>query len=317
MNSTHGVESGGGDSQRLPQRPEAPRGWWSRIALLATSALAVTATVLVRSGVFSVATAIWVFVGFEIVLLSTLIPGIVSGMRLYRVSRIEGNTRWNAAEDGLSRLMPPLIARILLYEPRIWGSLARWSVRRIPRSADRFAYSGPLRIPFMLFISLTVFEGVIVDAILLFALGSESVWTWVALLAHIYGVIWLAGWYASCVVLPHRLEPEVLRLRDSILSEVIIPRNAIQGAHRKTVANFFRSGFKWIDKNAGHAKFTAGDGNVVITVNPAVTITANRVPHQVASIAVTAEHPDAFIAALMVSDAGGSARGEQRTEIQQ
>lgn len=263
-----------------------------------TPVLVVADVTLVWFGTLSVRSAVIVAVIVEVLLWSFLVSRVVAGIRRYRASRAASNTHWDAVEDAVAELMPRRLARVMVYEPRLWICIVRWVARRHDgRRPGGFACHSALRVSFTIFIGLTVFEGVLVEGIVALASGN-SIWTWMTLGVHLYCVIWLVGWYASYVTLPHRLTEETLRLRDGFLGELVIPCDAITGARKAPQSNFFRSGLKIKDTRRKTALLAHGDATVELILDPTCTVTFKRAPYYLNSVALTVDDPDSFLAAL-------------------
>lgn len=94
--------------------------------------------------------------------------------------------------------------------------------RDVGPDEEAIGYSGPL-VPML--VVLTVVDGIV--AVLLHALLPESVQT-LALVLGVVGVLWLAAFVASLVVLPHTVSPTTLRLRFGVLQDVEVPVSAIR-----------------------------------------------------------------------------------------
>lgn len=121
-------------------------------------------------------------------------------------------------------LLPRLAARMVTLEFRLWACLLLWLFRR--RRADLSALSYHKRSIFGVFLIAALFSSPV--EILLFEFLIP--WTWLRLLlliASVYSLVWILGLYASLVTLPHRLEPEGVRLRYGALSAGFIPYDAI------------------------------------------------------------------------------------------
>lgn len=57
---------------------------------------------------------------------------------------------------------------------------------------------------------------------------------WTLLIAGVYGIFWVLGFYASLVALPHSLEEDGLRLRYGLFAEVLVPYEQIRSVERKS-----------------------------------------------------------------------------------
>lgn len=183
-------------------------------------ALIIAEIVLVRAGLLDATTAVGVVVGIEILLLLVAGRQIIMAVRRYRRDRAAGLDLWMALEDGLAVLLPRKIARIVALEPRLWGCLGKWLFRRDRLGEGEFPYHKRSQVGTFLVVVLFTTP---VEVLLLELLIP---WTWPRLLlivAAVYMLFWAFGFYASLVVLPHRLEPNVIHLRYGALADGKIP----------------------------------------------------------------------------------------------
>lgn len=205
------------------------------------------------------------------------------------MNRIDG---WVAAERRLARIMPRRAARFLLYEPRLLVCLVRWIARRHPTG---FAYNRQKKPLIIVFISLLVFESVGTHVVLL-AIFDSQWWIWVLLDLDLYGVLWAFGYYASMVVLPHRITDTELQLRYGLLAELVVPHNAIRAA-RLSRRPEGKPGKVIVDGE--DATFCCGETTVTLELDPAVELSFRdeQVGH-VGRLHVTVDDPHAFVTAL-------------------
>lgn len=187
-------------------------------------ALIIAEVVLVRAGVLDVSTAIGVVVGIELLLLIVAGRQIVVALRRYRRGRAAGLDLRAALEDGFAVLLPRKVARIVALEPLLWACLGKWALRRNRLGQGEFHYHkrspvGPLLIVVLFTTPVEV---------LLFELLIPWNWLrWLLLIAAIYALFWAFAFYASLVVLPHRIERAGVRLRYGALADATIPYDAI------------------------------------------------------------------------------------------
>lgn len=283
---------------------------WRRLGPWATPVLVVADIGLVLSGLISVRGAVIVVVVVEILLAVTAANRGLAAMRCFRTQRAAGRAGWVAAEDGLSQITPRPVARALLIEARLWVCLFRWiGGRHDGKRPDTYSYRGGFHTLVVAVLAFTVVEGATVESVLAVA-WPHSPWPWVMLALHVYGVIWIAGLLASLHTEPHRLDRHVLRLRDSLFTEVTIPYAAIVDVRRIAEPGITRSGLK-IDKGAGTARLTYGGATIGLTLDPAESIEVNGRPltEHVNSLSITADDPAAFRRALSVrlADSTGTA----------
>jgi hypothetical protein len=265
-----------------------------RVGPWLTPALVAAEIALVASGALGVRTAVGIGLGVEALLWLTVASRVIGGLRRFRVGRAAGLEVWAAAEDGLAALVPRPLAKVILAEPRLWVCLARWAAGRYPTTG--FRYDAGLRGIIWAGVALVVVEGAIVD-LLLELLLPGSVWVWVSLGLHLYGLAALLGFLASWATRPHLLDEHALRLRDGIVTELSIPYSAVTGARVARQPNFGRSGLKTDD---GAGLLACGDATVALDLDATRPLS---VPNQsgsvsLASLAITVDEPRTFIAAL-------------------
>ncbi|HEU4792059.1 MAG TPA: hypothetical protein VFS96_00205, partial [Nitrolancea sp.] len=149
---------------------------------------------------------------------------IITAFRRYRANRAAGFNPWQALEEGLTVFFPRKVARIISLEPRLWVYLGQWIFRRRPPSPDEFAYRKRSIMGVLLIVAVLTAPG----EILLWEILIP--WNWlrlVLLILSLYALLWIFAFYASLVVLPHRLKLEVALLHFGALAEGKIPYSSI------------------------------------------------------------------------------------------
>lgn len=273
------------------------RRWWNHLGPWVVPTLLVVEVALVLSGRLALGTAVIVIVGVELLLALVAGTRIVAAVRVVRSSRASGIDGWAAAEDGLARLVPRPVARAILIEPRLLACLVRWLTGRHGASpATTFHYRRSMGLLIWACFVLALVEGAIVELVLTLVLP-HSPWPWVSLGLHIYGLVWLAGFYASMVTRPHRLGEHGLWLRDSVFKEVVVPYAAITNARSQVYANTGRSGFKVTDHSA---LLAYGDATVSVTLDPSHCLQVNgeSTSTPINVIRFTVDDSQAFVRAL-------------------
>jgi len=171
---------------------------------------------LVSLDVLQLEQAIAVVVAVELAASLLALYGLWAGIRRFRSSRAAGTPWWVAMEDTLGTVMPDLAARAVVLEVRMWIHLLGWLLGRRPRGPQYFSYHRRSFIPWLLL--LVVFE--LPVEVVLAELFIPWEWLrWTLLLLSIYGLIWVLGWHASLVMLPHVLEDDRLLIRSGIFLE--------------------------------------------------------------------------------------------------
>lgn len=185
---------------------------------------------LVAMGVYRAGTAVLVGIALELVLWSFALTRVIAGWRRYRATRAAGGDIWRALEDTLAVLVPRRLARWLLLDPRLFGCLAGWLLRRHRRIPGGYGYSSQsTRILFGTFIGLLALEGGLTDLVLRLLLPGTP-WPWLATLVDGYALLWLAGIAAAVPMRPHLLTATQLRVRDGVFHELVVARAAIRAA---------------------------------------------------------------------------------------
>ncbi|HEX5502491.1 MAG TPA: hypothetical protein VFW96_07695 [Thermomicrobiales bacterium] len=145
-------------------------------------------------------------------------------VRRYRRDRAAGLDLRAAIEEGLATVLPRPAARFAVQEGRLWLCLARWPRRRGGPGAGEFGYRRRSALGTFLLVAL-LSAPIEIGA---FELLIPWAWArWALLAASLYAVLWLLGLHVSLTVLPHRLEPDGLRLRYGLLAEVFLRYDTI------------------------------------------------------------------------------------------
>jgi hypothetical protein len=109
--------------------------------------------------------------------------------------------------------------RVLAYERGIWRSLYRWIARRPPvADGEPFPYAGAVTPVLWAFIGVSAIEVPAVH----FLLPWEPVRR-VALVAGVYGLVWMVGMLAALRVHPHVVDDAGLRVRNGLSLDVLVP----------------------------------------------------------------------------------------------
>lgn len=275
---------------------------WRKPGPWATPVLVVVEVAMVWSGWLSLGAAVLVGLGVEALLWVTAVSRTVVGVRRFRAGRASGRDGWSAMEDALAAMVPRRAARLLLIEPRLWISLARWVTGRHDgrRREGAFSYDGALRPVLWVAVALVVVEGGAVEVILAFATRS-TLWVIVSLCVHGYAVLVLLGMLASFITRPHLLEKDVLRVRDGVFTEIVLPMVAITGVRQIVRPNFGRSGLK-IDPDGHGALLAHGDATIELTLDPTAPVDIRPTPRPcleaITALTVTADDPPELIRQL-------------------
>lgn len=271
------------------------REWWRRAGPWITPALVVAEIVLVWSGRLRLRDAVIVLVVVELLLAVAVVSRSASAFRRFTSSRSEGNDAWRAAEDGLARLIPRGAVRVLLFEARMWVCCFQLILMRRPGARGAFSYHRGLQPVLLVVLALVILELGILEIVLAAILGG-SVWVWVALGVHVYAVVWVIGFLGSIRLRPHLVAPDGLRLRDGVLTDLVVPYDGIAGVRAVARDNFGRSGFK-IDRDEGSALLAYGAATVRLDLRPRARIEVNGEarPAEFTHLAITADDAAGFV----------------------
>lgn len=250
--------------------------------------------ILVASGVVDLADAVLVVLVVEALLFLTVAGSILTAARRFRTVRTAGGDGWSATSDALAEALPRTVARVLLIEARIWMCLLTSWFRG--GSQDRgFPYASELAPMLRVVFGLVLAEGVVVEVVLVAVPGSGP-WLWIATGVHLYGLVWIGGLMASLTVLPHRVRPDELLLRDSVFGDLSIPHAAVLDARPMRRGNTGRSGLAVADTVAVLA---CGDATVRLTLRPDADVLGPRLGG-VRTLWVTVDDAPGFVSALLV-----------------
>ncbi|MGB3635083.1 MAG: hypothetical protein WA982_13650 [Rubrobacteraceae bacterium] len=188
---------------------------------------------LVRLKILDLKEAVFIVVGAEVLLLVVGGTQIRSAVREYRRNRAAGFDGWKALEGGVDVLLPRLAARLIVSELRLFYCLLRWVLRRTRLREGEFSYHKRSTLDmFVLMIVLVSPVEVLVIELLLQAFLPLLWLRILVLFLEVYAVFWIVGFYASRIVLPHRLEETGLRLHHGIFVEGFIPYVDIESVER-------------------------------------------------------------------------------------
>ncbi|WP_051808967.1 hypothetical protein [Actinoplanes subtropicus] len=109
---------------------------------------------------------------------------------------------------------------LLRYEMRLWLALYRWVFRRpepLPPGSVPFSYSGSGTMLLTAFIVVSAIEIPILDLLLPWRTARI-----IALVAGVYGLLWMIGLMATIRVLPHVVGEPGVRIRKSIALDLTV-----------------------------------------------------------------------------------------------
>lgn len=135
-------------------------------------------------------------------------------------------------------------------------------------------------------------EGGLTELILRLILPG-TIWPWIGLAPHLWGLFWVAGTYAGMVVRPHLLTGTALRVRDGMKAELVIPRAAIRDVRPALHHNMGMSGMLVEGRTATVAH---GNATVLVRLDPAAGIEVGGVA--ITALRLTVDDPAGFAAAV-------------------
>src|SRR5579885_468124 len=221
---------------------------------------------------------------------------IARAVRRYQQDRTAGLEVWAALEESLVVFVPRKVARLLVLELQLWDCLLLWIFRRRRPTASDFSYHKNSIFGVML---IACFLSAPIE-ILLFELLIP--WPWLRLtllIASLYTLFWVLGYYAALVVRPHRLEDEHLRLRSGLFVDERLPYVALDRVAREQRTVKKRQGLSLSADQT--TAFLSMDGKTDVTlhlVTPQRLRGASSVPATVTTFCVAVDDSKRFVEAL-------------------
>jgi len=123
-----------------------------------------------------------------------------------------------------------VVRALARHQGRMWADLARWAGRRRAGEGRRLAYmrgQGSMT-------AALVFVCVVETVGMAVLLREYPVAHWVVFAFDVYTVVLVLGLYASCVVRPHLLAGDALRVRHGGQVDLWLPHDRIAGVRRET-----------------------------------------------------------------------------------
>jgi hypothetical protein len=111
--------------------------------------------------------------------------------------------------------------------------------------------------------------------------------------------VWLLGFFASMVVLPHRVSATELRLWHGYISDLVVPITAIRAA-RPAQRGGAKGGRVVVDETSGEAMFANNTASVALDLDPEVPLLFRGRPvgQRIETLYVSADDPGMLVAAL-------------------
>ncbi|GAA1770707.1 PH domain-containing protein [Agromyces humatus] len=133
-------------------------------------------------------------------------------------------------ETSVWRRVGRLAKRVLMFELRIYASIARFVARRpaIPHGAVGFGFHKPVLTILIVFIVLSAVEIPIIDLIV-------HPWPGVRiplLVLGIWGVTWMIGLLCAYLMRPHTVGPDGIRVRGGLETDIVLSWDDIASVAR-------------------------------------------------------------------------------------
>jgi hypothetical protein len=201
----------------------------SRAAKWGIGALLAAEVVLCACLLAGVPVPVPVLVAAEVCTSALAVVGAARLWRAYRSARAEGTARRPAVTTAVRAAVPAPVRRLVWHELLLWICLLRWVARRphgvgSGATAVRYAGAQAAVVWGMLFVS-------VVETVALALLIPWPLVHAVLLVVDVWGVFFVVGLHASCVVRPHVVGADgSLRVRYGALVDIRIPAHLIVSA---------------------------------------------------------------------------------------
>ncbi|MDO8672143.1 MAG: hypothetical protein Q7O66_12050, partial [Dehalococcoidia bacterium] len=148
-------------------------------------------------------------------------------------------------------------------EPKLWFCLATYLLRHHRPGPNDFSYRKRSMVgPLLLVVAFTT----PVELLLVEMLVPWLWLRWVLLVLAVYALVWAFGFYASLIVLPHRLEAAGVRLHYGIFADGLVPYGEIvQIVRESRRAHGIGDGFRSVRKE--NAAYLAVGGRTDVTMH--------------------------------------------------
>lgn len=242
-----------------------------------------------------------VLITTELILLSLATVLIVRVWRQFKRDRKEQADFWTALEEAVGQQVGPLVARLIVGEPKLWAAIFLWISGRSRRDARSFHYSASsnLGLVTVVVLGLILLEGVGGGA-----LARLTPWPWlspVLIIISAYAAIWIIGIYVSLRAFPHLVTDRGLLLRYGVTGEAWIPWPEVDLVIKEMRVS--PGGMDGLSTKGGIATLAAG-GKTAVTIRyrtPGSVKGFLRETAGIREIRVAADDPDAFVAAITLA----------------
>ncbi len=183
-------------------------------------------------------------------------------------------------------------------ESGVWRSLHHWTRRRpigVGPTEHPFAYAAAAAPALWIFVGLSAFEIPLLHFVLPWPAARI-----VFLLLGAWGLVWMLGFAASFYVHPHIVGDTGLRVRNSMLTDISIPWEAVAAVqpYRRTLASARTVQFEPGPSGSGIVHVAVSSmTNVQIELNRPVSVTVPKLGDQAVTVVrCYADDPVAYVA---------------------
>jgi hypothetical protein len=189
-----------------------------------------------------------------------------------------------------------LAGRVVLFEFRLYVSLARWLIRRpaVPRDTEPFGYSQIVTPVMWLWIFASAAEMVVVHLLI-----PWPVVRIVVLVISAWGLLWMIGFLASIKVHPHLVNDSALRVRHGSSVDVVVPWDLIVSivVQRRDLPSSIRTLRFNETKSGTEMQVAVSDQvNVRAVLNDSLTVPTRNGDREITELRFWADDPNALVA---------------------
>jgi hypothetical protein len=199
------------------------------------------------------------------------------------------------SDVGLRSLVS-LAGRVVMFEFRLYLSLARWVIRRpsVPRDVEPFGYSQVVAPVMWLWIFASAVEMVVVH--LLIPWPTVRI---ILLVISAWGLIWMIGFLASIKVHPHLVGDATLRVRHGTSVDIAVPWESVASiaVQRRDLPSSIRTLRFTETKNGMAVQLAVSDQvNVRAVLKDALMVPTSKGDLDITELSFWADDPNALVA---------------------
>ncbi|MGN9909070.1 PH domain-containing protein [Phytohabitans sp. LJ34] len=187
-----------------------------------------------------------------------------------------------------------MLRTVIRYETAMWRGLFRWLTRRPVQLAPgdvAFGHAGPVKPIFAVFIVLSALEIPIFDLVISRLVPWSTV-RYAALVAGVYGLIWMIGALGALLTNPHVVGDAGIRLRNGTSIDITIPWDAIASVRHRYRSLPSSRGVQ-VEGTVLHLG-TGGQTSIDVTLREPLTLPVHEDP--VDEVRFYADDPNALVA---------------------